>query len=103
MTVYITLFRPCETQTDTQALIQGLREGVIDAICSSHQPHEAAAKNLPFEAAEPGISALETFLPLVGKLEQQGFSKIEVLKLIRSKPCSGAWHRATELCRRRTC
>ena len=32
-------------------------------ICSDHQPHEAAAKAAPFAVTEPGISALESFLP----------------------------------------
>ena len=41
-----------------------MRDGVIGVICSDHQPHERDAKTAPFEATEPGISALETLLPL---------------------------------------
>ncbi len=77
---------PLRTQEDAKALIQGLKDGVIDAICSSHQPHEAAAKNLPFEAAESGISSLETLLPLAGKLEQAGFSKMDIIRLLSLNP-----------------
>ena len=40
----------------------------IDAICSDHQPHEADAKINPFPLTEPGISGLETLLPLTVEL-----------------------------------
>lgn len=52
------------------ALRDALKSGIIDAICSDHQPREIEAKLLPFEQAKPGVSALETFLPLVLRLEQ---------------------------------
>ncbi|MBV8063682.1 MAG: amidohydrolase family protein, partial [Nevskia sp.] len=42
------------------------------AICSDHQPHEADAKINPFPLTEPGISALETLLPLSLRLVQEG-------------------------------
>ncbi|MCU7948111.1 MAG: amidohydrolase family protein, partial [Candidatus Thiodiazotropha sp. (ex Cardiolucina cf. quadrata)] len=45
---------------------------VIQAICSDHQPHEADAKSSPFPDTEPGISGLETLLPLTLKLVEQG-------------------------------
>ncbi len=77
---------PLRTEQDAKALIEGLRIGTIDAICSSHQPHEAAAKNLPFEAAEPGISALESLLPLAGKLSDENFGWTQISKLICQNP-----------------
>lgn len=54
---------PYRTESDRQALLDGLKNGVIGMICSDHQPHEAAAKAAPFAVTEPGISALETLLP----------------------------------------
>jgi dihydroorotase len=59
---------PFRTEYDRQGLIEGLKTGVIDAICSAHQPHDADAKLGAFPSTEPGISALETLLPLVLKL-----------------------------------
>lgn len=54
---------PYRAESDRQALLQGLQDGVISAICSDHQPHEAAAKAAPFPVTAPGVSGLETLLP----------------------------------------
>ncbi|MEA3303833.1 MAG: dihydroorotase [Pseudomonadota bacterium] len=62
------LLPPLRTLADRDALRQGVAEGVISAICSGHEPHEADAKLAPFPATEPGISALETLLPLTLRL-----------------------------------
>ena len=53
---------PLRTETDRQALQEGVQQGIISAICSHHQPHEMAAKMAPFAATEPGISSLDTLL-----------------------------------------
>lgn len=55
---------PLRTAADRLALRQAVRSGAINAICSDHQPHEVDAKTNPFPLTEPGISALETLLPL---------------------------------------
>ncbi len=55
---------PLRGQRDMQGLRDGVRNGSINAICSDHQPHEADAKLNPFIETAPGISALETLLPL---------------------------------------
>ena len=58
--------------TDRAALRQGVIDGVIDAICSDHQPQDIDAKLAPFQEASPGISALETLLPLTMDLVTNG-------------------------------
>ena len=63
---------PLRTAEDRDALRDALREGVIDAICSDHQPHERDAKINPFALTEPGISAVETLLPLTLQLVHEG-------------------------------
>ena len=63
---------PLRTSSDRDGLRRALQEGVISAICSDHQPHEADAKAAPFPDTEPGISGLETLLPLTLKLVQEG-------------------------------
>ncbi len=37
-------------------------------VCSDHQPHEPDAKLAPFSESAPGISGLETLLPLTLRL-----------------------------------
>ncbi|MBU0499581.1 MAG: dihydroorotase [Gammaproteobacteria bacterium] len=63
---------PLRTLQDRQALREGVAAGVISAICSDHQPHEPDAKLVPFPSTAPGISALETLLPLTLKLVEDG-------------------------------
>ena len=63
---------PLRSEHDRQALRAAVASGVIDAICSDHQPHEADAKINPFPLTEPGISALETLLPLALRLVNEG-------------------------------
>lgn len=78
---------PLRTIRDKNALRQGLRTGVIDAICSDHQPHEIDAKLAPFQQTEPGISALETLLPLTLKLVEEDVLDLpQALKLVTSNP-----------------
>jgi len=53
---------PLRTKRDTQALIQGLRENVIDIIATDHAPHTEAEKRCEFALAPFGISGFETAL-----------------------------------------
>lgn len=63
---------PLRSLRDRDGLRQWLARGAIAAICSDHQPHEADAKLRPFTETEPGISALETLLPLALRLVDDG-------------------------------
>ena len=63
---------PLRTQKDRQLLRKAVAEGVIGAICSDHQPHEADAKMAPFPSTAVGISGVETLLPLTLKLVEEG-------------------------------
>lgn len=71
---------PLRTEHDKQTLIEAVNNNVVSAICSDHQPHEADAKLLPFAEAEPGISGIETLLPLGLKLVEE--NKIKLSDLI---------------------
>jgi len=62
---------PLRSAADRDALRAAVKRGVIGAICSDHQPHEADAKTNPFPLTEPGISGLETLLPLTLRLVQE--------------------------------
>ncbi len=62
---------PLRTEDDKQYLRQGLAGGTINSICSDHQPHDLDAKLGAFPETEPGMSSLETLLPLMLKLVAQ--------------------------------
>ena len=59
---------PLRSEADRLALIEGLLDGSIDAICSHHEPLSATAKLAPFEETLPGISAFDTLWPLACQL-----------------------------------
>ena len=68
---YRTFFKvkpPLRSEEDRQAMIEALREGVIDIISSMHTPQDEESKRLPFEAAASGAVALETLLPAALRL-----------------------------------
>lgn len=78
---------PLRSKKDREALRRALKNGVLGAICSDHQPHEPDAKLAPFARAEPGISALETLLPLTLKLVDENVLELsEAIALLTSKP-----------------
>jgi dihydroorotase len=51
---------PLRTEDDRQALIEGVRSGVIDCIATDHAPHARDEKETPFEQAPMGTTGLET-------------------------------------------
>lgn len=55
---------PIRTKLDVEALKEGLKEGVIDAIATDHAPHTAKEKSGSMRTAPFGIVGLETALGL---------------------------------------
>ncbi len=51
---------PLRAERDRQALIEGLRSGVIDCVATDHAPHAREEKEEPFELAPMGVTGLET-------------------------------------------
>lgn len=51
---------PLRSEDDRQALIEGLRSGVIDCIATDHAPHPPESKEVPFEQAAMGVTGVET-------------------------------------------
>lgn len=56
---------PLRTQEDREALIEGVKDGSIDAIVTDHAPHAEWEKAHEFEYAPFGMTGLETSLALV--------------------------------------
>jgi len=79
------LIPPLRTVEDRQRLRDALQRGTLSALCSDHQPHEPDAKLGPFPSTEPGISGLDTLLPMTLQLVEE-----EVIEL------GDAIHRLTQ-------
>ncbi len=58
---------PLRPESDRQALIAGVKDGTIDAICTDHAPHASFEKEVEFMAAPFGILGLETAWGLIGR------------------------------------
>jgi dihydroorotase len=79
---------PLRTQDDIQALIEGLKDGTIDAIATDHAPHTRVEKLVEFAEAPFGISGLETALASLMELVHTG--KIGLPLLIAKLTCGPA-------------
>jgi dihydroorotase len=58
------LVPPLRSEKDREAIVEGLKSGVIDAIVSDHRPQDQDSKRVPFAQAAPGGIGLETLLPV---------------------------------------
>jgi dihydroorotase len=88
---YRTFFRldpPLRTEGDRQALIEAVREGLIDVITSAHTPAPAEDKRRPFSEAAPGAVGLETLLPALLSLHHE--DGLDLLDLLRPVTCGPA-------------
>ena len=63
---------PLRVQADVDAMIAGLRDGVIDIIATDHAPHNLTDKQCTFQEAAFGISVLETALGQLMSLVHSG-------------------------------
>ncbi len=79
---------PLRSIRDREQLQQGVREGVIAAISSHHQPLDRDDKLGPFAETQPGISGLETLLSLTLKLVED--DEIELQRAIAALTCNPA-------------
>jgi len=70
---------PLRTREDIEALIQGLRENVIDIIATDHAPHTEADKLCEFALAPFGISGFETALGSLMSLVHDGQLTLAIL------------------------
>ena len=55
---------PLRSAADRDALIEGILDGVVDAIATDHAPHAQYEKEVEFQSAPNGILGLETALGL---------------------------------------
>ena len=79
---------PLRTEDDRIAMIEGLKDGTIDAICTDHAPHAVEEKEVEFMYAPNGILGLETAWPVTVRrlLGEGGMSLSAVMKCLVEAP-----------------
>ena len=89
---------PLRTEDDRQALIEGLREGVLDCVATDHAPHTDMEKDLPFINAPNGVIGLEnSFATCNTYMVEKGL--LDLKTLIARMTCDAAkildWDKGT--------
>jgi dihydroorotase len=79
---------PLRTAADVEALIEGLKEGVIDCVATDHAPHTVEDKVVEYHFAANGISGFETALPVLWtELVKEGrLSESELIDRMSCQP-----------------
>jgi dihydroorotase len=76
-------------ESDRQALIEAVRDGLIDVITSAHAPAPAEDKRRPFGEAAPGAVGLETLLSAALMLHHEdGLDLLDILRPLTHGPAS---------------
>lgn len=79
---------PLGNPIDQAALLQGVREGIVDAIAIDHTPYTYEEKTVPFAEAPAGVIGLELALPLLWHtlVEKGGWSALELWQSLSTNP-----------------
>ncbi|MFH1383033.1 MAG: dihydroorotase [Chloroflexota bacterium] len=78
---------PLRTKNDVQALVQALKDNLIDIIATDHAPHTEADKKLDMAKAPFGISGLETALgSLLGLVHSGALPLTLIIAKLTSEP-----------------
>ena len=76
---FLKLSPPLRSEEDRLALIQCVKDGLIDVIVSDHKPEDEESKRLTFQQAATGASGIETLLPLALELVHNGSCNLNLL------------------------
>ena len=78
---------PLRTASDREAIIEALKDGILDCIASSHAPHTQTEKDCEFDLAPSGVIGLETSLAasLQVLYHENDFSLSDVVALMTHK------------------
>ena len=79
---------PLRTEEDRKKLVEGLKQGIIDAIATDHSPRSYEEKACEFDLASFGISGLETALPTLLKLTEEGIELKTLIEKLTMGPVS---------------
>ncbi|TQR64252.1 dihydroorotase [Acinetobacter sp. RF14B] len=82
---------PLRSEHDKELLRQGVKSGVIDAICTHHEPLSSSAKMAPFAETQPGFTAFDTYIPFGIQLVNEGlFTPLEWVEKVTIAPAKVA-------------
>src|ERR1043166_2948985 len=73
---------PLRSQSDVDALLEGIADGTLSILCSDHAPHAQFEKEVEFDRAPFGIVGLETELGLFLDLLVHKHGKVDIKRLI---------------------
>jgi len=73
---------PLRSEEDRLALIEGVRDGTIDAIATDHAPHHLDEKMLEFDRAPFGVIGLETALGVALTVLNHSSAAIPLARII---------------------
>ncbi len=79
---FLKLSPPLRDEEERSALVDALAEGLIDVICSDHDPQDVETKRLPFAEAAAGAIGLETMLAASLRLVSGG--RLSLPRLFRA-------------------
>lgn len=77
---------PLRTKEDIKALIKGIKEGVIDVICSDHTPQDIENKQCEFDHAKFGMINLQTSFAAMNTALNGKIDLSEIINTITTKP-----------------
>jgi len=78
---------PLRSEEHVAAILEGMKDGTIDAIATDHAPHHLDEKALEFDQAPFGITGLETAVGLAFDLVQRGVIDLErVVEMCATNP-----------------
>ena len=79
---------PLRSEKDRLALIEGIKDGTIDAIATDHAPHPNEHKNCEIDIAAFGIIGFETAIPVVLDLlyHRHSVSMERIIELMSINP-----------------
>lgn len=79
---------PVREEKDRIALINGLKDGTIDSVCTAHQPFQEHEKNVEFDLAPAGVTGLETTLSICFEtlVEKNNFSWNKLINIMSVNP-----------------
>lgn len=77
---------PLRTESDRVALLQGLLDGTLDAVCSNHAPQDSESKEVEFEYAAFGSATIQSvFGMLMAALADKATAEI-ITRLLSAGP-----------------
>lgn len=80
------LYPPLRSEKDRKALVKGVNDGTIDAICSNHNPQNIESKQVEFDYADTGALSLQLVLPWYIKYLSKAIDKDVFINALTAGP-----------------